>query len=275
MWLTYIVTFIFGACIGSFLNVVIIRWREGRKLCGRSSCPHCQKNINVLDMIPIVSFFLLRGRCRHCDKKISWQYPLVEFLTAVLFTFVYYSLAQTGFAINLISLIFLLKVFFITAVLIVVFVSDLRYSLIYDKVIIPACVVVFVLDLIFATFFVPAAQTFFLAGTIMYLKSAIMAVAICAGFFLIQYWLSNGKWIGAGDIWLGVFMGLVLGFPNIIVAMFLAYVGGAIVSLILIALKQKTIKGQVPFGVFLTAATFAAAHWGHIVLNWYLNKFIN
>ena len=184
MWLTYIVTFIFGACIGSFLNVVIIRWREGRKLCGRSSCPHCQKNINVLDMIPIVSFFLLRGRCRHCDKKISWQYPLVEFWTAVLFTFAYYSLAQAGFAINFISLIFLLKVFFITAVLIVVFVSDLRYSLIYDKVIIPACVVVFVLDLIFATFFVPAAQTFFLAGTIMYLKSAIMAVAICAGFFL-------------------------------------------------------------------------------------------
>jgi len=97
----------------------------------------------------------------------------------------------------------------------------------------------------------------------------------CIPLNLIQYWLSNGKWIGAGDIWLGVFMGLVLGFPNIIVAMFLAYVGGAIVSLILIALKQKTIKGQVPFGVFLTAATFAAAHWGHIVLNWYLNKFIN
>ena len=275
MWLTYIVTFIFGACIGSFLNVVIIRWREGRSLRGRSSCPHCQKSINVFDMIPIVSFFLLRGKCRHCGKKISWQYPLVEFFTAALFTFVYYSMVQTGFAINLISLIFLLKVFFITAVLIVVFVSDLRFYLIYDKVVIPACIIVFVLDLLFALFFVRPGGAFSPAGAIMYLKSAIMAVVICAGFFLIQYWLSNGKWIGQGDIWLGVFMGLVLGFPNIIVAMFLAYIGGAIVSLILMACKKKTIKSQVPFGVFLTAATFATAHWGYLVLNWYLDKFIN
>lgn len=243
-----IILLIFGSIIGSFLNVVIYRLKHNQSfLKGRSYCPHCRHVLGFWDLIPVFSFIFLRARCRYCSQKISWQYPLVELVTALIFLLPY---LQFGFA----------PKFFASAVifcfLIIIFVYDLRYYLILDEVVVPAIIITIIFDLIFSR----SQFTQFIWGGI-----------IGGGFFLIQYLISSGQWIGGGDIRLGLLMGLFLGTVGVFTALFIAYVLGALVAIGLLLMKKKKMKSRIPFGTFLAFATITVALYGDQLVNFYKN----
>ena len=258
MLLTTLLIFVFGACIGSFLNVIICRVPEKKSILrDRSHCPQCKEFIKWYDLLPILSFFILRGRCRKCKKKISWQYPLVEFFTAISFVFVAW---HFNFVFD--NPFFYRDLIFVAA-LIVVFVTDWRFSLILDAVVWPMLVFSFIFNI------------FFLSNSEDVLFNVMMiggAALLAGGFFLLQYLVSRGKWIGFGDIKLGLLMGAMLGWPNILVALYFAYVLGAIVMLILMVFKKKKMKEQVAFGTFLSIGTIIALFYGEQIINWYLTR---
>ncbi len=243
-----IFVFIFGVCIGSFLNCFIYRLEEGKTLKGRSFCPSCKHELSWLDLFPIFSFLFLRGKCRYCNKKISIQYPLVEIATGVLFV-----LVSSFF--SPISTVFL---FYITAVLVIIFVYDLKHFIIPDKVLLPAIIITFIYQLVFNFKLVP---------------NLIIASLIASGFFLLIFLISRGKWMGFGDVKLAVIMGLVLGLPNVLTALFLAFFFGAIIGVILMVFERKSLKSEIPFGPFLIMGTFIAMLFGSQIIQWYLNFF--
>lgn len=238
--------FFIGLSIGSFLNVVIFRLGKKSFFAGRSQCRHCQKQIGFLDNIPVVSFFLLKGKCRNCKTKISYQYPLVEFFTGLIFVWHYFLFG--------LSAQFLFYII-ITSFLIVIFVYDLKHYLILDKISIPAITIAFGFNLYLG----------------LSLTSLLLAGALGAGFFAFQYFISQGRWVGDGDIRLGALMGLILGLKFLFIALFLAYLVGSIFGLALIALKKKEMSSEVPFGPFLTAATLVVMMYGQEILNWYFS----
>ncbi len=248
MALYYIFVFIFGVCIGSFLNCVIYRLEHKKSLAGRSFCPHCKHVLNWQDLFPVFSFLFLKGKCRYCSKSISIQYPLVELAAGILFVLIFWKF-WLG---DLFALCFM---FYVMSALIVIFVYDLKHYIIPDKILFPAIGIALVYRLIFS------ASLFF-----NYLLSAVIA----CGFFLAIYLVSQGKWMGFGDVKLAVLLGLLLGVPNIFAGLFLAFFFGAIIGVALMILKKKGLKSEIPFGPFLIAGAFIAMLWGGQIIQWYL-----
>ncbi len=259
---SYFFVLLFGLAIGSFLNCLI--WRLYKKIpltpfikgaFDRSHCPKCGKMIAWYDNIPVLSFIMLKGKCRHCKGAISWQYPIVELVTAILFLMAFY---RHSVSLETPSVfLFILRDWFLIAVMIVIFVIDLRWYLILDVVTIPAAIIVFVLNLLLGFSW----------------QNLLISGIIGGSFFLIQFVISKGKWIGGGDIRLGFLMGLALGWPNVLTAVFLAYFIGSIFGIGLILLGKKKWESKIPLGTFLAAATIIVMLWGEKILGWYINKF--
>lgn len=271
LFVFYFLLFIFGLCVGSFLNAVIWRLEKNKSIIfGRSHCPYCRKFLEWYDLIPVLSFLFLRGRCRYCDEKISWQYPLVEIATGVLFVAVanfqfsiFNKFSITNYQLP-ISLLFWL---YLASVLIVIFVYDLKHFIIPDKIVFPAIAISIgyhVLNIMYAQNYVLYVIRDALYN---YFGSALLVSVL----FLALVLVSRGKWMGMGDVKLAFLMGLILGWPDILIALFLASVLGAIVGLAMIFSGKKTLKSQVPFGPFLAAGTFIALFWGGQLLNWCFN----
>jgi prepilin signal peptidase PulO-like enzyme (type II secretory pathway) len=246
---------IFGLLIGSFLNSVIWRISVKKSVAdGRSICPKCKHELGFFDLIPIFSFIFLKGKCRYCKKSISWQYPLVEIATGVIF----FSISIFFFS-NLPLMIFLLIA---SSCLIVIFVYDLKHLIIPDVILVPAIII----SLIYRI-----TEILFITKDYSQFLYYLLAIIIPCGFFLILYLLSKGKWIGFGDVKLGVLLGLILGWPNILVGLFLSYLIGGIIGTGLIILKKKKIKSEVPFAPFLITGTTLAIFFGPAIIDWYLN----
>jgi len=271
-FLIYFFIFLFGLTVGSFLNCVIYRLalpsfslKNLGGLKGRSYCPYCKHILSWQDLIPIFSFIFLRGKCRYCQKPISWQYPLVELATGILFVFtLIYFFPKTSILVNsamaeLTSIYYLVMCCF----LIVIFVYDLKHYLIPDQVIYPAIAIAFLYNIY--QFTIDNQQS-----TINNFLSAFGAAA----FFLLIVLISHEKWMGMGDVKLAFLMGFFLGSPNILVALFLAFFIGAIAGLILIGLRKKTLKSEIPFGPFLVTGTFLAMFFGQEIINWYSAFFL-
>jgi len=260
------VIFLFGLAVGSFLDAFIYRMEQGKSvLRGRSYCPHCKHALAWYDLVPLLSFALLHGKCRYCTKPISVQHPLVELATGILFVLlslkfhlVIFTLVSLGFA----QILELLYLWTIASLLMVIFVYDLKHFLIPDKVLYPAILVSGIWYLVSS-----------MAGWISLhqILNTIYSAAGAAGFFLAIYLFSKGRAMGFGDVKLAFFMGLFLSWPNILVALSLAFAAGAIVGLALIVSKRKTMRSEVPFGPFLIAGTFAALFWGNSIVDWYLS----
>lgn len=265
--------FLFGLVIGSFLNCLIWRLHKSESLWGRSYCPKCRKQIAWCDNIPLLSFIILGGKCRHCGKPISWQYPVVEFITGLLFVvaflnnfefrilnfesiFNYLIFNNSIKILNSKFIIQLLRDWFLICVMIIIFIYDLRWYLILDIVALPACLVVFLLNLSLGFGW----------------QNLLISGIIGGSFFLIQFLISRGKWIGGGDIRLGLLMGLALGWPNILVAILIGYFIGSIVGIGLIATGKKSWGSQVPLGIFLSTATVVALFWGEEMIRWYFGQ---
>lgn len=255
----YLFIFILGAVIGSFLNVVIIRLHNGEKIANsRSHCMHCGHQLNVKDLIPLLSFIIGRGKCRYCGALISWQYPVVELVTGLLFVIITYSVIGfldpaflwwdfTTFLGWMRNLVF-------ACILLIVFVYDFRWYLILDKVTIPAMVFAFLANIILGVTW----------------QGMLLSAIIGLAFFLIQFLVSKGRWIGGGDLRLGFLMGLMLSWPNIIVGLMLSYFIGAIFGSGLLLFKKKKFNSQIPFGTFLAVGTLIAMLWGGDIISWYM-----
>ena len=238
--------FIFGLIIGSFLNCVIWRTYKGESfLLGKSYCPSCKHDLGFWDLFPLFSFIFLKGRCRYCGKKISFQYPLVEIITGIVFSFVFLQVGLTA------ELFFLMV---IMALFIAIFIFDLKHYIIPDS-------------FVFSGILVSLIWIIYLGIEINYFISAI-----CASLFFFLIWFfSKGMAMGFGDVKLAFFLGLVLGYPNIIVGIFLGFLFGAIIGLIMVIFQKKKIKSEVPFAPFLLAGSFIAIFWGSNIINWYLS----
>jgi len=269
-----IAVFLFGLIVGSFLNCIIYRLelKEFKKekrsaLRGRSFCPKCGHVLSWLDLIPVLSFFILKRKCRYCDKKISWQYPAVETATALLFLLIFnfqFSIFNQSSILNFDFQIILNTcfLFLISSFLIVIFVFDLKHYIIPDSAIFSAIGIV----LIFGILKLIQSSEF-------RIQNSILAGIGAAVFFLLIVLITKGKGMGIGDIKLAFFMGLFLGYPAILVALFFSFLIGAIIGVILILLKKKTLKSEVPFGPFLIIGTYSALFWSQEIINWYLKLF--
>jgi len=254
----YLVIFVFGLIIGSFLNCLIYRIKEKESFfVSRSFCPYCRHTLSWQDLIPVLSFLILKGKCRYCQKPISWQYPIVEISTAILFLIPLIYGSPTSI---IWSDLFVYWIF--ACFLIIIFVYDLKHYIIPDEVIYPAIGISLIYNIFYSLF--KFHDFYFLINT-------VAAAALAAAFFLFIVLISRGKWMGVGDIKLAFFMGLVLGWPNILVALFLAFFVGAATGVGLIIAGKKRLSSKVPFGPFLVSGTFLAIFFGENLINWYLS----
>lgn len=244
-----VISFWVGLVFGSFLNCLIYRLHHKKTILGRSFCPKCKKKIKWYDNIPVLSFIFLKGRCRFCQQKISWQYPLVELLLGLCFAFSFYWRWPDP------SLLLIAKDWVIFFGLVFIFVYDLKYLEIEDIIILPASILIFIFSL-------------FLGQSYL---SLLLTILIAVSFFGLQYLITKGKGIGLGDLRIGVFMGVVCGsWPLLLVALFFAYVLGTFVSLPLLLRKKKKMKSMIPLGPFLVAGTFIAYFFGEAIISFYL-----
>ncbi len=256
-----IVVFLFGLAVGSFLNCVIYRLEINKTfLTGRSFCPYCKKTLSWRDLIPVFSFLALNGKCRYCGQKISWQYPLVELATALLFLLIFNFRFSINSQLTIYNFLDLLYYLIIACFLIIIFVYDLKHYIIPDNVVYPAIITAFIYQIFGSLEF----------GILKPILSAFLASIFFGAIVLI----SRGKWMGAGDIKLAFLMGLILIFPNILVALFLSFSLGAIIGIGLIAAGRKKMSSEIPFAPFLVAGTMLTMFWGKNLLNWYLNFFV-
>ena len=254
--------FLLGLSIGSFLNVVICRLETKEPIIsGRSHCPYCGTVLKWFDLIPLVSFVLQKGKCRYCQKKISWQYPLVEISTGLLFLSVILSQQTKNLFLDP-SLAFRMTFYLIIiSFLIVILVYDLKHYLIPDKIIYPAIII----SLLYL--FINLGAKFPSRELSSQIYNPFLSAILASGFFLSLVLISKGKWMGLGDVKLAFLMGLVLGWPNILLALFLSFLSGAIVGIFLIVLGKKGLKSQIPFGPFLSASTALILLYGYQLID--------
>lgn len=244
--------FAIGVCVGSFLNVLIDRLPRGESIVkGGSHCESCKKRLIWYELIPLVSFFVLRRRCRYCHSPIGWYYPVVELTTGVLFTATFLFLKNNEGILNIELIYYLL----IISSLVVVFFSDLKYGIIPDKVLSPAIIISFLFLFLI------------LNSRFLILNSALSGLGAFIFFFLL-FLITKGKGMGFGDVKLAFLLGLFLGFPKIIIALYIAFLTGAWISLILVLWgKKKFFGGTIPLGPFLVLGTLVSLFYGENILN--------
>jgi len=229
--------FVVGVSFGSFFNVVIDRMSRGESIMGRSRCDFCRKKIEMFDLFPVISFFVLKGRCRYCKKKLSLQYPVVELASGFLFTTVYFILGQRFDA----RLFWYLG---IVCSMFIIFVSDIKYRLVNDYILISFFVFSLGLNLHEYGF----GERFF--------ESVLSAAVVCLPIFLI-YFFSREKAMGEGDVYIAAIMGFLLGWKSGLIALYLAFLAGAFVGLMLVVFLKKGLKSKIAFGPFLVASSFS------------------
>ena len=238
-----------GAAVGSFLNVCIDRLPVGKSIVyPPSHCEVCQHPLSPKDLIPVFSYLWQHRRCRYCQATIPSRLFWVELGNGLLFAFVYW---HYGLSIELAVVIFYCCLF------LVIMVIDLEHRLILNKIVYPAAVVTLIID-----FFLP--QPGILSGII---DGAVGFV------FLLVPILVYREGMGWGDIKMAALIGLVTGFPLVLVALLMAVISGGLVAGVLLWLKVKKRKEAIPFAPFLSLASIATLLWGSNILNWYLGLF--
>ncbi|MBP9732326.1 MAG: prepilin peptidase [Candidatus Magasanikbacteria bacterium] len=249
----YIWAALLGASMGSFVTMLVHRLHEGTSIVfGGSKCFHCHKKLGLLELIPVLSFLLLRGKCKKCGTKIPLRYFLIELVTTILFVLALYKQSEFPMIPNL----FIIRDWIIVTAAVFIFAYDALYMEVHPRVTIGAGVLVGLMYILTIPF---------------EWKSILFGIVLGVGWFLFQYVVSKGRWIGAGDIMIGFFMGASLGLSHTILALGIAYVVGASYAIALLILKKKNRKDQIPFGTFLMIGTVFALLWGNSIVMWYLH----
>lgn len=274
--ITLLLLIFFGLVFGSFVNAWV--WRLSQKLdkdgnpkklskkqkndlsvvSARSMCPNCKHVLGAKDLVPLFSWLLLKGKCRYCKAKISKQYPVVELLTAVLFVFsgVFWNFDSNLAYVSLSAWLAIITIFMALSV------YDFKYMLLPDKMMI----FLVPLSVIFASIgFVNSDKSL-----LSYVLQLLLSVFIAGGIFYILYVISSGKWIGGGDVKLGLIIGVILSSALMSVLMlFIASVTGVIASIIINKGFNK--KAKIPFGPFLIVGTYITVLFGSGILDWYID----
>lgn len=254
--LSVFLIFLFGLIIGSFLNVLIYRLPLELSLNGRSYCPKCKKKISWYDNIPLLSFVFLKGKCRKCHSPISVQYPLVEFLTGLIFVISYLLLSYGNYDLRFWMMLF--YTFWIVSAFLAIFIIDLKHQIIPDQIIISTLVITLVYQMF---------------NSVIPISNYLLSATASSLFFYFLYKITKERGMGFGDVKLVFLMGLILGFPKIILALYLAFLTGAMVGVILILTKKKRLKQPIAFGPFLSIATIVSYFWGTQIIIWFTARF--
>ncbi len=243
----WVLTLGLGAIVGSFLNVCIHRLpRRESVVTPASRCPRCATPIRWYDNIPLVSFLVLRGRCRACKAAISWRYPLVEATTVLLFL-----LAWTRFGLTLEGA----RAAILASALLVVALIDLDHRIIPDRVTLPGIV----MGLLMAGFLPPR------------IVSSAVGTLLGGGLFYLIALASRGG-MGGGDIKLAAMLGAFLGWQAGLLAIFLGVLAGGMVGTALLLLRLRGRKDAIPFGPFLALGGIVALFGGEAILAWYFHR---
>lgn len=257
-----IALFSLGLILGSFVNALV--WRTHKKkdmLKGRSQCVHCAHQLTAADLVPLLSWLVLRGRCRYCQKPISRQYPPVELSMAAVFTlsYIFWPADLVGGQWVLFS-----SWLAVSVGLLALAVYDLRYMLLPSKILYPAAATAAIGRLVYILGFEPDK-----------LEAAAawgLSLAIASGLFWLIYIMSGGKAIGFGDVRLGLISGTVLADPLLALLMiFGASVLGTLFVLPGLASRRRSMISKVPYGPFLIVSTFIVLLFGERLSDWYQN----
>lgn len=243
-----------GLAIGSFLNVLIDRLpREESIVFGRSRCDYCHKPLRWYELIPVVSWLWQSGRCRRCHRRLSLQYPLIELTTAVCFISVFYGFPPPG-EISGIYYLQLAGWFGIASSGIVIFVTDFKNQIIPDSMLVLLLISAFL------------ARPF--PGSYGLLR--LGAAGMVSGLFFYALWLiTRGRGMGFGDVKLAAVLGAVLGYPEVVIAGYVAFLTGAAYGVILMIRGAAGLKSRVAFGPFLLIGAVVAYYWSGQILHWW------
>jgi leader peptidase (prepilin peptidase)/N-methyltransferase len=253
MEILFIIFFgLFGTAIGSFLNVCIDRLPAGKSIVSPpSSCDNCQRRLSWPDLIPVFSYLFLRGRCRCCKARIPQRIFWVEFGTGILFALIFW---KFGLSLALPILLFY------SSILIAVALVDFYHQIILNILIFPTAIIALIINIFYPEFGLHS----FLFG--------LLGGATGLVFFLLLH-LINRKGMGLGDVYLVGMIGLMTGFPNVIVAVFGGIILGGLAAIFLLIFKKKNRKEGIPFGPFLAMGTIIAFFYAKDVIDWYLSLF--
>ncbi|MCL4404000.1 prepilin peptidase [Patescibacteria group bacterium] len=293
----YILAFIFGAAIGSFLNVLIFRYTpqgrlfDGKRLGGRSHCPYCGHVLGALELVPIVSYLVQGGKCRICGHGLSIQYPLVEFLGGAIFAglpiflnsfYVKSSVLFAAFALPFWYYCLVGAWIVVFLVWLVMTAIDLRHYVIPNELnlllVLLGVVIVYIVaghgDLLFPfrTSFLEQYELLFSPWSNP-VVTHLIGLAFGGSLFGILVAVSRGRGMGLGDVKLAVAAGFVLGFPDIVLATMLAFILGGFVSVILVLLRQKTMRDRIPFAPILVLGFVLTVFFGAAIVNGYFRLF--
>lgn len=289
--LFYILIFVAGAFIGSFLNVVVDRLQNGESIFfGRSHCDHCKHPLVSKDLIPLLSFLFLKGRCRYCKKKISLYYPLSEIITGFSFVGIAYFLKIFEFN-SITNWVLFAYLVIVASFYIVIFLLDAKYRIIPNKIVFAAIIFVMLFTLVnfgigattfyyqlkndeFGKFLLESGfwqdRVLFYAKNLGYTFVSAFAIAL---FFWSLIFITKGRGMGGGDVRLGFLIGIFNSFPLNIVAIFLGFLIGALYSVVLLLFRKRGMKDTIPFGPFLILGSVIAFVYGRQLLDWYLGLF--
>ncbi len=272
MFLTHLaigsILFMLGAAVGSFLNVVISRSLTKESwIWGRSHCDDCQKQISWYDNIPVLSYLILKAKCRHCRKPIALTHPVVEFLVGSLFVWWYISISFI-FTLTQHPFVILQPLFWLTVgmVLIAIFVYDMLYSQILVLPVAFLMILTVIYRLALVSFGIMQLQDLAIAGLGM-----ILSMSFIWGIRKTAWLIYKKEAMGDGDVILMAPLSLLMGWPNVLVGLYLSFVLGGIAGMVLILGKKKELKSTIPFGPFLILGTFISLVWGDNLINWYLS----
>jgi len=256
LWL--VLFFFIGAAVGSFINVVADRLPAGKSIISPPShCSECQYKIPSRDNIPIFSYLWLRGHCRNCGATIPRRLFWVELGTAILFAFLYW---YYGFSWELAMVIFYCCLFIILLLI------DMEHNILPNKIVYPGMIIALVIAALGSMFgFEP--RSIVGMGFRLWIIDAAIGGSVGFGLLLLIVLISRGG-MGWGDVKLAGLIGLITGFPLILLAMFLAMISGGLTAAILLLLKLKNRKDAIPFGPFLCLAAMVTLFWGSNLLNW-------
>jgi prepilin signal peptidase PulO-like enzyme (type II secretory pathway) len=244
-----------GLFLGSFINALVWRLYTKRSfILERSICPKCKHQLKAIDLMPVLSWIGLKGKCRYCSKSISAQYPLVEILTAGLFILFYVNWDFTRFGSYISFGVWLA----LLTCLIALAVYDLKWMLLPNKLM--SILLAFSLTQLFI---------YLVVADLRDIISATLAAIIGGGFFYAMFAYSKGKWMGGGDVKLAFIMGLLLGLNKLAVALLVAFNTAALIGSLLLATKKYTRKSLMPFGPFLIIGLITAKLYGEQIINWY------
>jgi len=249
--LNVILIFILGLIVGSFSNVCIYRIPRNESIIYPAShCPKCCSKIKPFDNIPLFSFILLKGRCRHCKSKISIQYPMVELLTGLIYLIIY---LIYGFSVQ--TLIYII----LSSALIIIAFIDLNEQIVPDVISLPGIVIGFILSFfVFYISFINSALGVVVGG-------GIILIIGLAGSVIFKK-----EAMGGGDVKLAAMIGAFLGWRYIIISLFLGFFLGALAGIFLIMAKIKSREDAVPFGPFIVLGSFITLLWGEKIISWYI-----